>query len=265
MSEEVKIGLCDGEGNPVASVEQSRTPNGDSHRRVFLVANVPEMDDQSQGCFWDTFRLGESFVPSPVSLRFGYEEIAPFLAFLSPWLLSLANLGDGWPPLTELDLGLFDAVSHSDIERAIRLIDQGANVNALDKDGNTPLTELGYALWWNYRPDDPEETVRKVSQRERIQMMPPFTGTRRGHRFVLFCRRDPAVQGSKVRSVRGCTIPVGSKAPTQTTIICLVNFLITCPRHWPMPLPTIMMTPIAGKQNDGANPQSVCWKRGPET
>ncbi len=85
------------------------------------MANVPEMDDQSQGCFWDTFRLGESFVPSPVSLRFGYEEIAPFLAFLSPWLLVVwQTSGMAGPRSTELDLGLFDAVSHSDIERAIR-------------------------------------------------------------------------------------------------------------------------------------------------
>ena len=136
MSEEVKIGLCDGEGNPVASVEQSRTPNGDSHRRVFCGQRAG--DGRPVGAASDTFRLGESFVPSPVSLRFGYEEIARFLAFLQP-VAAVVWQTSGWlapaPPSWIWDCSMPFLIPTSNAPYG--LIDQGANVNALDKDGNS--------------------------------------------------------------------------------------------------------------------------------
>ena len=83
----------------------------------------------------------------------------------------------------------------------------------------------------------------------------PFTGTRCDIDLFCFAGETPLCRAVKYgrTGCRSCWL----KAPTQTTIICLVKFLITCPRHWPMPLPTIMMIRIAGKQNDGANPGAL--------
>ena len=169
MREQFTIEPCD-EFGPVASAEQSRTEDGLVHRHVLLVANVPEIDWQTNDLFDDITFGRKSFVPSPASFRFGYDDIASFLAYLSPWLLSLANAWDGGrPPLTELDRELFDAVSRWDIERALRLIDQGANVNALDAGGETPLAALGYLS--NCYFEDPKEQIPPLPERDKIEML----------------------------------------------------------------------------------------------
>jgi N-formylglutamate deformylase len=168
VREQFTIERCD-EFGPVASAEQSRTPDGTEHRHVLLVANVPEIDWQTNELFDDITLGRESFVPSSESFRFGYHDIAVFLAYLNPWLLSLANAADGRPPLTELDQELFDAVSRWDIERALRLIGQGANVNALDSEGETPLTKLGCDS--RYYFEDPKERIPPLPETDKIDVM----------------------------------------------------------------------------------------------
>jgi hypothetical protein len=174
VSEQFTVDFCDDVGNPVSSEGDSRTANGD-YRSVWLVADVREMNETTETGFRKMIAQGRTFEPSSAILRFGYEEIAPFLAFLDPRLLSLMNAEDGRPPRTELDNELFDAIGHLDIERACRLIDQGANVNALDDEGETPLTKLASASRFDYLPwkeaDEARKTQPDVSQQERIEMM----------------------------------------------------------------------------------------------
>jgi len=174
VSEQFKLEFRDYMGNPVATAEESRNCNTE-YRRLWLVANVPEMDEPTEKSFRERIARGESFVPSSAQLRFGYEDVVPFFAFLDPSLLSLVNAEDGRPQATELDMELFKAVGHLDIELALRLIDQGANVNALDKYGGTPFTDLATAsrfdhLSWD-QADEARKTQPDISQGERIAMM----------------------------------------------------------------------------------------------
>ncbi len=108
-------------------------------------------------------------------LRFAYEDIAPFFVSLSPWLLSLVNAEEGRPPATDLDMQLFDAVERLDIDRAVGLVAQGANINALDDEGETPLTKLTGASKFDFLPCDEADEAREsqpdLPQEERIEMM----------------------------------------------------------------------------------------------
>ncbi|MEI8374541.1 MAG: ankyrin repeat domain-containing protein [Planctomycetota bacterium] len=174
VTEQYWLELRDYMGRPVATVEESINCNC-QYRRLWLVANVPEMDEPTGTSLREMIARGESFVPSTAQLRFGYEPIAPFFAFLDPFLLSLVNAEDGRPQATELDLELFKAVGRLDIELVLRLIDQGANVNALDKYGGTPFTDLATASRFDHlafeEADEARKTQPDISQGERIAMM----------------------------------------------------------------------------------------------
>jgi len=174
VTEQFTIGLCDHVGNPVSSEAESQDLNG-NYRSVWLVADVPEMNEATERRFTNMIAQGRAFESSSAAMRFGYEEIAPFLANVTPRLLSLINAEDGRPALTPLDGELFNAVEHLDIENAIRLLDDGANVNALDDQGETPLTKIASASRFDHLPwkeaDEARKTQPDVSQQERIEML----------------------------------------------------------------------------------------------
>jgi ankyrin repeat protein len=139
------------------------------------VANVPEMNEHTETRFRMLYERGESFVPLPAILRFVYDDIAPFFISLNPWLLSLVNAEEGRPPATNMDRQLFDAVERLDINRAVRLVAQGADINALNDEGETPLTKLAAASNFDFLPCEEADEARRnqpdLSQDERIDMM----------------------------------------------------------------------------------------------
>ena len=91
-----------------------------------------------------------SWKPSPIydfseprkKVAFAWEEIAGFLYRPTPKQIELINNEEARPPVRPLDVEMIDRVSHLDIDGALRLIDQGANINGADSLGETALTTL---------------------------------------------------------------------------------------------------------------------------
>lgn len=92
------------------------------------------------GCF--TLRLGEGVGRgngTTRGCRFPLAAVREFMVRPSADALALLNGRDSLPPPGPLDQALHEALTRQDLEQAIRLIGEGADVNGLDARGRSPL------------------------------------------------------------------------------------------------------------------------------
>jgi len=104
------------------------------------------------------------------TVTFAWKDIADFVYRPTPEQIELINYWDARPAPREIDLKMIDKVSHLDLDGAIELIENGANVNACDQYGDTALTTLA-----QYIPskdsDEKGEAAPDLNSEDRIRMM----------------------------------------------------------------------------------------------
>ena len=164
---------CDRNGNDVQSPDESGDSCGRS-QKALVVVDVPSLTKEITDSLCETVALGSAPNIDVRPRSFGYEDIAPYIVRLNPWLLSLRNMKDGAPPFTDLDKALFDAVERLDMPMAIEMVARGANINAM-QDGETALTKLTEAwIFEDSQAPQADEICRRfleLTQTLRIGMM----------------------------------------------------------------------------------------------
>ena len=105
-----------------------------------------------------------------------WEEIVGFLYRPTPLQIELINNEEARPPVQPLDLEMIDRVSHLDIDGALRLVDQGANINGANEFGETALAELAQTWATDHVPFGNDYEARctaipEIKPLERIAMM----------------------------------------------------------------------------------------------
>jgi len=124
---------------------------------------------------------GYDFHAPRKEVAFAWEEIARFLYRPTPRQIELINNEEARPSVQPLDLEMIDRVSHLDIDGALRLVDQGANINGADSGGETALTSLAETSATDWIPfgEDYEArcaAVPELKPSERIAMMHRLIG-----------------------------------------------------------------------------------------
>ncbi|MDR1498522.1 MAG: hypothetical protein LBS59_09025 [Puniceicoccales bacterium] len=105
------------------------------------------------------------------TLQFGWDEIAPLFHRPTPLEVELINSHDALPPATALDLAMIERASHFDLDGVLRLVGEGANLNAFDKNGESALTSATLDRRLDDVPCDQHDELGKT--------LPPLTPDRR--------------------------------------------------------------------------------------
>ncbi len=85
---------------------------------------------------------GYDFYAPRKTVAFEWIDIAGFLYRPTLRQIELINNEEARPPVRPLDAEMIDRISHLDIDGALRLVDQGANINGAATCGETALTTL---------------------------------------------------------------------------------------------------------------------------
>ncbi|MCG3167251.1 MAG: hypothetical protein POELPBGB_03038 [Bacteroidia bacterium] len=75
------------------------------------------------------------------NIRFSFDAISDFFVQTDEHLLSLLNAKDGAKQVASIDRELFDQAERLNLEGMLKAIENGANINAIDEDGQTTLTK----------------------------------------------------------------------------------------------------------------------------
>jgi hypothetical protein len=127
---------------------------------------------------YDHFILGKhNLQVKHKEISFSYADLQKHICITNAHLLELLNAQDALDEVSEIDSELFDAIDVLDIERAVDLVKQGANINALNEFGSSPLTMLAAATRYANLPDElleDNDFLRNnpdIAEDERIAMM----------------------------------------------------------------------------------------------
>ena len=143
---------------------------------LLMILDVEQITDQITKPIWSKSTNDYDFHAPRKAVAFEWEEIAGFLYRPTPRQIELINNKEAKPPVQPLDLEMIDRVSHLDIDGALRLVDQGANINAADSGDETALTTLAETSATDWIPfgEDYEArcaAVPELKPSERIAMM----------------------------------------------------------------------------------------------
>ena len=176
VTERYSLFPCDRNGNDVQSPEESGDSCGRS-QKALVVVDVSSLTKEITDSLCETVALGNAPQIDERPRSFSYDDTAPYIARLNPWLLSLRNMKDGAPPFTDLDKALFDAVERLDMPMAIEMVARGANINAMQA-GETALTKLTESRTFedSHAPQADEICRRfsELTQTQRIGMIRQF-------------------------------------------------------------------------------------------
>ncbi len=121
-------------------------PSTDSHMRsqktftAEVVLDRAAIDREVEREIMDIFERDE---PVPVSrnpLRFPLETVNEYIVCLEHSMVELLNGKDSILPIREIDQRLIDAANRLDMPTVRDLLQAGANVNCIDRHGDTPLS-----------------------------------------------------------------------------------------------------------------------------
>ena len=107
-----------------------------------------------------------SFEKKDVS--FTYDEIKEYFIYTDLRLLSLLNADDGQNDIKAVNKELFRNAESLKLKGILKAIEEGAEVNAIDKDGQTALTKVFAASIFNVGPFSGKEeydALKKVNQK----------------------------------------------------------------------------------------------------
>ncbi|MGI5974243.1 MAG: hypothetical protein ACOX7E_00630 [Paludibacter sp.] len=98
--------------------------------------------------------------------RFSFEDIKDFFVYCDNHLLSLLNAEDGQKEITEQEKFLFSSADISDLDGILSAIKQGANINAIDTNGETAFTKVfenfNYELYNEERKFDDKTLIERT-------------------------------------------------------------------------------------------------------
>jgi len=153
-------------------------PSITEERRTTLhvIFDVDELSEDIMKPLWSHQVLDYDATVAKETATFTWNDIAGFVYRPTPEQIELINHWDARPIPREIDLKMIEKVSHLDMEGAIALIEQGANINACDQYGDTALTTLASATTHDHIPVD-EDYDKKIAaipdlkSEDRIRMM----------------------------------------------------------------------------------------------
>ena len=85
---------------------------------------------------------GKHYELSLQNQRFSFEEIKDYFVYCDRRFLGLLNASDGVKDITETEKALFAASENSDLDGIINAVKNGANINAIDTNGETAFTKV---------------------------------------------------------------------------------------------------------------------------
>lgn len=104
--------------------------------------------------------------------RFSFDEIKEFFVCCDTHLLSLLNAEDGQKEITQQEKLLFSSAENSDLNGILNAVKQGANINAIDKGGETAFTKVfqnfNDEFYNNEQLDKEALTERTISIAEKL-------------------------------------------------------------------------------------------------
>lgn len=99
--------------------------------------------------------------------RFSFEEIKDYFVYCDSRLLGLLNASDGVKDINECEKNLFKAAENSDLDGIKYAVKNGANINAIDIDGETAFTKVfrnfNEAFYFNEQLDKDSFTELTIS------------------------------------------------------------------------------------------------------
>lgn len=105
--------------------------------------NEDKITDEIKDKVYKQFSKGENhYLFDLKNQRFPFEEIKEYFVYCDSRLLGLLNATDGVNEITETEKSLFIAAENSNLEGVIIAVNQGANINAIDSDGETAFTKV---------------------------------------------------------------------------------------------------------------------------
>jgi hypothetical protein len=98
------------------------------------------------------------------NIRFTYEDIKDYFVYLDVHLLSLLNAEDGLKDITGTEKELFDSAERLNLEGILNAVSNGADINAIDTDGETAMTKVIQASRYDFFPLADKEAFEKFTR-----------------------------------------------------------------------------------------------------
>ncbi len=131
-----------------------------------VILNQPEINDEIVRKVTTQYCNGEKTYKFDIQNRhFEFDEIKDYFVYCDNHLLSLLNAEDANKRITKLDKKLLLAADKSDYSAIINALESGANINAVDKSGETAFTRVFRNLYENAidtNDSNADENINKV-------------------------------------------------------------------------------------------------------
>lgn len=95
------------------------------------------------------------------NIRFTYEDIKNYFVYMDAHMLSLLNANEGLKEISKAEKELFDSAERLNIDGILKAISNGADINALDIDGETAITKIIRACKYDFVPINDKEAYEK--------------------------------------------------------------------------------------------------------
>lgn len=107
-------------------------------------------------------------VPTKQNLSFGWNDIREFFHRPSPQMLELLNHSQSNPNVRHLDAAMIERVFNLDIDGALRLVDDGADINGANEQGETALSTLAEASYSGTIEMEPPPQPERIAMMRRL-------------------------------------------------------------------------------------------------
>ena len=127
-----------------------------------VCVNENELTKEITDKIYQQFSKNEQHYPlDQKNIRFTYEDIKDYFVYLDVHMLSLLNYEDGTKDITAAEKELFDSAERLSVEGMLKAISDGANINAIDTNGETAITKVISASKYDFYPLADREAFEK--------------------------------------------------------------------------------------------------------
>jgi hypothetical protein len=135
--------------------------------RLEVILKENKITDEIRDKVYKQYATGEkNYSFGLKNQRFSFEDIKDFFVYCDNHLLSLLNAEDGQKEITEQEKFLFSSADISDLDGILNAIKQGANINAIDTNGETAFTKVfenfNYELYNEERKFDEKTLIERT-------------------------------------------------------------------------------------------------------
>jgi hypothetical protein len=160
------IEICQDEKLMVSEGITFRGCQDDLYRPDDLILDVcineNELTSEITDKIYHQFSKNEKYYPlDQKNIRFTYEEIKDYFVYLDVHLLSLLNAEDGVKGITSAEKDLFDSAERLNLDGMLKAISDGADINAIDENGETAITKVISASKYDFYPLADSEAFEK--------------------------------------------------------------------------------------------------------